>query len=518
MKISTTSSLKVVEMNNIWKFFPGVIANKGIDVEFFSGEIHALLGENGAGKTTLMNILSGLYRPDKGTISIQGKETVFNSPSQAISAGIGMIHQNFRLVEKFTAAENILLGLKDSKWNISPSQLVKQVEQICDHYGLYVDPRAKIWQLSTGEQQRVEILKALSRGGQVLILDEPTAVLTPIEVDGLFKVLRNLALQGHTIIIITHKLNEIMDITDKVTVLRAGTKIETRFTNTCNCSLLAKLMIGHEIVLTKQRKKIDDGKLVLQLQNINLNNDRGLPALKDVDLEIREGEILGVAGVAGNGQKELAEVVSGIQFPEDGKILIDGIDVTGFPVSKFAKIGIGHIPQDRNAEGLVLGESVMHNAILRVYNRPPISRRGLRINSHLAKEYAKRIISEGDVRVPNISVTIRKLSGGNQQRLIVRREVDIATRLLIAAHPTRGLDVASTNDVQGALIEYRNSGKAVLLISEDLEEILALSDRIVVMYKGRIAGRFSGPIFNREEIGLAMGGACNPDNQSIIPC
>ncbi len=495
----------VVEMRAIWKRFPGVIANQGIDFDLRAGEVHALLGENGAGKTTLMNILSGSYRPDDGTILINGQPMQFRSPAQAIAAGIGMVHQHFRLVEKLTAAENVHLGWQETPWNVSSSNLAQRTEAICVEFGLHVDPSAKIWQLSTGEQQRVEILRVLARGARVLILDEPTAVLTPHEASELFRVMRDLAASGRSVVFISHKLDEVLEVSDRLTVLRGGRRVETCATDVCDHRMLARLMVGQDVVFREHDRERVQGQVVLDLRDAHAISDRGLPALKGVTLDIREGEILGVAGVAGNGQSELAEVLTGLRPLEGGSLAIDGVDLTNATPTRLLRAGVGHIPEDRLGTGLVRDASVTHNAVLREYRDPPISR-GLRIDGREAGKFARALVQLADVRVPTVRVLVRNLSGGNQQRLLAGRETRIASRLLVAVHPTRGLDIGATDEVRRVLIEHRNAGSAVLLISEDLDEVLAMADRVVVMYEGGVVGEFDGKNADREEIGLRMGG------------
>jgi ABC-type uncharacterized transport system ATPase subunit len=495
----------LVEMRDIWKLFPGVVANKGVDLEFRAGEVHALLGENGAGKTTLMNILSGLYRPDSGVVLLDGSEVEFRSPAQAISAGIGMVHQHFCLVDKLSVAANLHLGWSETPRLVSPAKLMVRTQEICARFGMDVDPEAKIWQLSVGEQQRVEIVRVLARGARVLILDEPTAVLTPGEADELFQHVRLLAAEGRVIVFISHKLDEVLAVSDRITVLRGGCNVETCPTSQCDHRMLARLMVGEEIVSQVRRKTMSEEGTVLELRNASVLNDRGLLALKDVSLSIQSGEILGVAGVAGNGQGELAEVTAGLRRLECGTIRLDGRDITGKSPRTFAGLGIGHIPEDRIATGLVPDCSVADNVVLREYSKPPITKR-FKLDRREVVRIAKEIVREAGVRVPGIQVAVGTLSGGNQQRLLARREIRLGSRLLVAVHPTRGLDVAATDAVRYKLMEHRNNGGAILLISEDLDEILALSDRTVVMYEGRIVQQFGGKVPERERIGLAMGG------------
>ena len=495
----------LVEMRGIWKHFPGVIANHGIDLDLRNGEVHALLGENGAGKSTLMNILSGMYQPDAGVIRINGEVVNFRSPAQAIAARIGMVHQHFRLVEMLTAAENIHLGWEETPLLVNPKILAKRTKELCNRYGLHVEPNAKIWQLSTGEQQRVEILRVLSRGALVLILDEPTSVLTPGEAEELFGVARALAASGRSVVIITHKLDEVLAVSDRVTVLRGGRIVASRLTKECNRHLLANLLIGQEFVSRLHRVERQPGKPVLEVHALNALSDRGLLALQDLDLTIREGEILGIAGVAGNGQSELAQVLNGLRPVIKGTILVDSVDLVHSSPTSFVKAGVGHIPENRTSMGLVGELSVTDNAILREYKRAPVAR-GLRIDSREASRFASALVERSSVSVPNMKTQVRHLSGGNQQRLLAGRETHVASRLLIAVHPTQGLDVGATEEVRRVLMEHRNNGSAILLISEDLDEILLISDRIAVMYNGRIAGEFDTVDSDRELIGLLMGG------------
>lgn len=495
-----------VEMSNIWKRFPGVIANRGINLELRTGEVHALLGENGAGKSTLMNILSGMYQPDSGVIKIDGEEVQFHSPADAISKGIGMVHQQFRLVEMLTAAENIHLGWDKTPWRLTSAILAKRTEQLCQEFGLWVDPNAKIWQLSTGEQQRVEILRVLARGARTLILDEPTSVLTPKEADELFRVARELAASGRCVVLITHKLDEVLADSDRVTVLRNGQVVAQRNTAECSRQSLATMLIGQDFVSRLNRAERQPGKPVLEVRSVSTLSDRGLPALTDLDLTINEGEILGIAGVAGNGQSELAQVVSGLRRVQKGKVTIDGVNLTNKLPDQYVNAGVGHIPEDRKGVGLMNDLSVIDNSILREYKRPPVAR-GLRIDRSEANHFTQELVKRAAVKVTNLKSPVRHLSGGNQQRLLAGRETRVASRLLIAVHPTQGLDIGATEEVRRVLMNHRNEGNAVLLISEDLDEVLILSDRIAVMYSGQIVGEFEAEAAKRADIGLLMGGA-----------
>lgn len=495
-----------VEMCHIWKRFPGVLANQDIDLELRSGEVHALLGENGAGKSTLMHILSGSYQPDAGVIRINGEEVHFRSPAQAIAKGIGMVHQHFRLVDVLTVAENIHMGWSDTPWRVNPQILTRRTDEFCKEFGLHVDPKAKIWQLSTGEQQRVEILRVLSRGAKVLILDEPTSVLTPGEADELFRVARELAANGRCVVLITHKLEEVLAVSDRVTVLRNGRVVDSRMTSECNKNILASMLIGQEFVSRLHRIEKPAGKPVLEIENLHVLNDRGLSALKGINLTIHEGEILGIAGVAGNGQSELAEAINGLRQIQQGSIKVDGKDLTNHSPHHFVISGVGHIPEDRHGMGLVVSMSVTDNAILRKYKDAPIAR-GMRVDFQEAVKYTQKIVKNSSVKITNLREPVRHLSGGNQQRLLTGRETQVASRLLIAVHPTQGLDIGATEEVRRVLMNHRNEGSALLLISEDLDEILIMSDRIAVMYEGEIVGEFDAANIDRAEIGLLMGGA-----------
>lgn len=505
MEERTGAKPSFVTMTNIWKRFPGVVANKGVDIDFRVGEVHALLGENGAGKSTLMNILAGIYQADEGEIGIEDRPAEIHTPTQAIDLGIGMVHQHFRLVDNLTVAENIHLGWKDTPWHVSRGSLAARTEAIAARLGFNLDPDAKIWQISVGEQQRVEIFRALARGARMLILDEPTAVLTPKEALELFGAIRTMTAQGQAVVFISHKLDEVLEISDRVTVLRDGRKVQTLPVSECDHRILARLMVGKEMIFQGYEKKGESQTPILELDAVRALNDRGLPALVDVKMSVMQGEILGVAGVSGNGQRELAEVLTGLRRVQGGRILINGKDQTGKSPRQVAAAGVGHIPGDRLGTGLVASESLTHNAVLRRFREPPI-RKGMRLMRDAARRFSERIIKEADVRPPRPQAKLRTLSGGNQQKLLAGREIEIASRLLIAVHPTRGLDVAATQDVRQALVDHRNDGNAVLLISADLDEVLLLSDRIAVMYEGRIVGLLDAQDADRETIGLMMGG------------
>ena len=497
----------VVELAGITKVFPGLIANDAIDLDLRRGEIHALLGENGAGKSTLMNVLTGIYQPDGGRILLEGQPVRFASPTQAIEAGIGMVHQHFKLIRAFTTAENVHLGWKETPRWVSGAVLEARTAALAERFGLQVRPGARIEDLSAGEQQRVEILKVLARGARVLILDEPTAVLTPPEAALLRHALRGFATTGYAIIFISHKLDEVLEVADRITVLRGGRKVATLAAAGSTEASLATLMVGREI--TGRRfttgATAAPGPIVLQLAGVSAMNERGLTALRDVDLAIHSGEIVGVAGVAGNGQRELSEVLTGLRAVTEGQVRIGGRVMAHADPAEFLASGIGHIPEDRLRSGLAPAMAVADNAVLREYDRPPIAA-GRLFRPGAAIALARRIIEDARVLVPNMRAPVRNLSGGNQQRLVARREMRIATSALVAAYPTRGLDIGAIDTMLRYLTEMRDQGVGVLLVSEELEELLAIADRVAVLFQGRIMGVFRAGEADAERIGLLMGG------------
>ncbi len=481
------------------------MANNKVYFEARSGEIHALLGENGAGKTTLMNILYGIYQPDEGEIYIEGRKVEIKSPRDALKHGIGMVHQHFMLIYPHTVTENIALGLREASFFNPAKELKTKVLELSRRYGLKVDPDAKVWQLSAGEQQRVEILKAIIRGAEILILDEPTSVLTPSEVKELFKVLRAMANEGKTIIFITHKLDEVMEISDRVTVLRRGrvvSKVETRRTNEKE---LARMMVGREILFRVRKKPLKKGKPVLQVENLYALNDKGLMALRNISFNIHEREILGVAGVAGNGQKELVETLTGLRKVLKGRVKIMGRDATNESPRKIYMESVAHIPEERLRMGVVPNLTVAENLILREYHRPPFAN-GLFLDWRKVREHAEKLIDRYRIVTPSPETPVKLLSGGNIQRLILARETSGKPKLIIAAHPTYGLDVAATEQIRQLLEKQREEGAAILLVSEDLEEIISLSDRVAVMFEGEIVGVVDAKKAKVEEIGLMMAG------------
>jgi general nucleoside transport system ATP-binding protein len=497
-----------VDLRGITKRFPGVVANDNVDFEAAEGEVHALLGENGAGKTTLSNILTGLYRPDEGEVVLFGQPVEFHSPREALDAGIAMVHQHFRLVSPFTVAENVVLGDHRSigrTFRLRTRAIERVVAELSRRYGLAVEPRARIWQLSLGEQQRVEILKALYQDARVLILDEPTAVLTPQEAEALFETIRAMADDGRTVIFISHKLHEVKAVADRVTVLRRGRSIATVPAADATPRSLAALMVGREIELGRRSDVRTVGPTRLELTGISANGDRGSAAIKDVSLAVRAGEILAVAGVAGNGQRELAETVAGMRPPSHGSIRVEGKRLGGGDPREAIGAGIAYVPEDRLGTGVAPGLSVASNVVLKSYRRPPASRGPLLLVRKI-RELARNLMERYDVRASSPDVPARQLSGGNLQKVVLAREFSGEPGVLVAASPTRGLDVAGIETVHSYLRSAVESGVALLLISEDLDEILALADRIVVMYEGSIVGERDASSATVEELGLLMAG------------
>lgn len=492
-------------MEGIVKRFPGVLANDHVDFEVRTGEVHALLGENGAGKTTLMSILAGIYRADAGNIYINNRRVHIKSPRDAIKEGVGMIHQNFLLINSHSVAENITLGYGRPRFLLKRKKLEQEIQEIGQQFGLEVDPQAKIWQLSVGEQQRVEILKMLYRGAKILILDEPTAVLTPQEVQELFSTLRRMAQAGHAVVFISHKLDEVMRISDRITVLRKGRKVATLATRDTNPGELARLMVGREVFFDIKKSPPKPGEEVLAIRDLHALSDKGLPALKGVSLSVYSGEILGIAGVAGNGQKELAEVISGLRPAKGGKVLICGKDLTSVPPRRVIEEKVAYIPEDRKGVGTVGNLSVLDNLILKDYRRAPFSS-GTFLNLRYIRDHASSLVEKFQIITPTLETSAKLLSGGNLQRLILAREISCSPKLMIAVHPTRGLDVSATESVHRMLLEQRENGAAILLISEDLDELTAISDRLAVIYEGEIMGIVEPKEVTLEEIGLMMAG------------
>jgi simple sugar transport system ATP-binding protein len=500
-----SEALYAVEMENITVRFPGVLANDQLNLTLKKGEIHALLGENGAGKSTLMNVLAGLYKPTEGTIKINGEPVSFGSPRDAIARGIGMVHQHFMLVPTQTVTENILLGLARPRFRLNLKQFDQEILALQEQFGLRVDPKAKIWQLSVGEQQRVEILKTLYRGANILIMDEPTAVLAPSEIEDLMHTMRAMVAQGKSIIFISHKLHEVTAVADRITVLRKGrVTAEGQSIEGMTREKLAQLMVGRGIVFTVQKKPQTPGEVVLSLENVHAENDKGLPALRGISLEVRSGEILGIAGVAGNGQSELAQVITGLR-PCSGIIRVHGEEVSNRPPIKAIRSGVSHIPEDRARVGSAPNLTITDNTIMKSYRQAPIGN-GWRINYPLAHDQAEKLKEEYHILAPSVETMTRKLSGGNLQKVILAREISARPRLMVAVQPTRGLDVGAIESIQTLLLEQREGGTAVLLISEELEELLALSDRIAVISEGRMMGVMEADTADVHQIGVMMTG------------
>jgi len=485
---STPEAPLAVEMRGIVKKFPGVLANDHVDFELSAGEIHALLGENGAGKSTLMNVLAGLYRQEAGIIKVKGKPVEFYSPRDAIKSGIGMIHQHFMLVPSQTVTENVLLGLDDPRFFMRLPEYDAKVAAVGERFGLKVDPKAKIWQLSVGEQQRVELLKMLYRGANVLIMDEPTAVLAPTEIDGLFDILRSMVAQGKSVIFISHKLQEVTAIADRVSVLRRGVSTASGVPSKgATRQELARLMVGRDVVFALDKKPSNPGKVVLEVDDVHADNDKGLPALRGFSLNVRAGEIVGVAGVAGNGQSELSQVITSLRKCKQGKVLLNGDNLSAHNTLFGIQHGMAYVPEDRNHVGSAPNLSVTDNVIMKKYRQPPISRAGL-LDMNAASKLANELKEAYEIVVPNVTTPVRLLSGGNLQRVILAREISSLPNFMVAVQPTRGLDVGAIEGVHRLLMAQRETGAAVLLISEELEELLSLSDRVYVIYEGKTMG------------------------------
>nr|WP_285868468.1 ABC transporter ATP-binding protein [Mesobacillus maritimus] len=494
-------------MLNIRKEFSGFVANDNITLQLKQGEIHALLGENGAGKSTLMNVLFGLYQPEEGEIKVKGETVKITDPNVANELGIGMVHQHFMLVDTFTVTENIILGKETTKGGfIDIKTAEEEVRKISERYGLAVDPQAKVANISVGMQQRVEILKTLYRGADILIFDEPTAVLTPQEIKELIQIFKTLIKEGKSIILITHKLKEIMEVCDRVTVIRKGKGIGTVNVSETNPTELASLMVGRDVVFKTEKTEANPAHEVLQVENLNVKDARGVQAIKNLNLSVRAGEIVGIAGVDGNGQTELIEAITGLRKAESGRVKINGKNVLNFSPRKVTETGLGHIPQDRHKHGLVLNYSVGENMVLQTYYQKPYSKSGV-MNFKKIYDKARALIQEFDVRTPSEYTPARALSGGNQQKAIIGREVDRNPDILIAAQPTRGLDVGAIEFIHKRLIEQRDNGKAVLLVSFELDEIMNVSDRIAVIYEGEIVAIVDPKETTEQELGLLMAGS-----------
>jgi len=508
--MTSPSASLAVEMQDIVIRFPGVLANDHVNLTLKRGEIHALLGENGAGKSTLMNALAGLYKPVSGTIKVHGEQVSFGSPKDAIAKGIGMVHQHFMLVPTQTVTENILLGLNEPRFFMNLPKYDQKILELQEQFGLRVDPTAYIWQLSVGEQQRVEILKTLYRGANILIMDEPTAVLAPQEIEELMQTMRAMTSQGKSIIFISHKLHEVTDVADRLTVLRKGVATaEGTSIEGLTGEKLAELMVGRRVIFRAEKKPQKPGDVVLDLREVSALNKKGVPALNKISLQVHQGEILGIAGVAGNGQSELAQVITGLRQCT-GSILINGEEVANQDPSKAIKSGVSHIPEDRTGVGSAPNMTITENAIMKNYHDEPIGTRWS-INFTAARDHARVLKESYDILAPSVGTQARKLSGGNLQKVILAREITTHPKLMVAMQPTRGLDVGAIESIQNLLLEQREAGTALLLVSEELDELLTLSDRIAVIYEGRIMGVVDAKDADIKEIGLMMTGTKRSD-------
>jgi simple sugar transport system ATP-binding protein len=501
------SAAPAVEMRGITKAWPGVVANNGVDLSVRAGEVHALVGENGAGKSTLMNILYGLIRPDAGEILLGGTPTRIAGARDAIAHGIGMVHQHFMLIPVFTVGENVMLGREpvSGPGFYDSARARKEIAELTRRYGLALDPDARTGDLPVGLQQRVEIVKVLYRGASILILDEPTGVLTPQETKELFNVLRDLVKSGKTIIFISHKLREVLEISDRITVMRRGTVVGHLVTKQTNEQEIATLMVGREVLLRVDKKAARPGPVTFRVEDLVAGSDRGVPALRGVSFDLHQGEILGIAGVEGNGQSELLEVLAGTRHASGGRVLLGEKDVTAFDARTERDAGICHIPEDRRGAGLVLNFSIADNLVLGRQRAPSFSWRGMLLRLGAIKQWAVRLVKEFDIRAPSIAVPARALSGGNQQKIIVAREMASKPRVLLAAQPTRGVDIGAIEFIHRRLVAERDEGTAVLLVSAELDEIRSLSDRIAVLYEGRIVS-IEPAETPEERLGLLMTG------------
>jgi len=497
----------ILELKGITKSFPGVLANKDIDFELRKGEIHALVGENGAGKSTLMKIISGIQKPDEGEIFFMGEPIIFNSPRDSISVGIIMIYQHFQLIPSLSVAQNVILGVENEKFIPDLFMVRKKIENLCEKYSIYVDPEAKIWQLSAGEKQRVEILRALYSNAKVLILDEPTSVLTPKEVDSLINTLRSMSSSENlSVIFVSHKLPEVMAVSDRITVLRGGRKVTTTVSENVDYELLVKEMVGKKIRKSIFPRKSSIGSVLCEIEDLEVKNDRGLPAVRGINLSLSEGEVLGIAGISGNGQRELGEAIVGLRKSKSGKIRIYGEEITNFSPREVIDKRIGFIPEDPLSLGLASDLSIKDNLILTSYRLSHhFIRKGF-LNYKAIEQFSKEVINEFDVKTPTINLKVEKLSGGNIQRLILGRELSRDLKCLVVNCPTKGLDIAARDFIWRKIASLRDDGVGIIMISDDLDEIQTLSDTIAVMYNGEIKGILETKNVNREEIGLLMMG------------
>ena len=508
----------LLELKNITKQFPGVLANDHINLTLKKGEIHALLGENGAGKSTLMNILYGLYEPTEGEIYVRGKQITPDSPSDAIAAGIGMVHQHFMLIPVFTVTENVMLGYEETSGVggfLNQRRAARRITDISEQYHLAVDPNAYVQDLPIGVQQRVEIIKLLYREADILIFDEPTAVLTPQEADELFEIMAGLVKQGKSIIFITHKLREVLEVADRITVIRRGKVVGSTVPAEADQAKLAEMMVGRAVHLELDKKSAEPGADVLTIKNLTVTNDLDQITVDDISFNVRAGEVLGIAGVQGNGQTEIVEALTGLRTPISGSIKFQGKDITYASPRTVTELGTAHIPEDRQKDGLVLDYTISHNMVLNTYYNPPYTRNGT-IQEQVVSESAEKLVKQFDVRTPSAEAAVSTLSGGNQQKVIIARELSRDTKLLIAAQPTRGVDVGAIEFIHQQIISQRDDGKAVLLSSTELDEIMQLSDRIIVMFDGKIIATVQTHKVTKEEVGLMMAGvATGAKDESI---
>ena len=498
--------MPVLEVRDITKRFPGVLANDRISFTLEAGEIHAFLGENGAGKSTLMNILYGLYDPDEGEIFVKGKKVQIRGPNDAIRLGLGMVHQHFMLVPTLTVAENVMLGTEITNGPfLDEREANRRINELSRQYGLAVPAEALVQDLPVGVQQRVEIIKTLYRGADMLILDEPTAVLTPPEADDLFKTIHQLVERGKSVIFISHKLKEVLKIADRITVLRRGRVVGTTTPEEATEGSLAAMMVGRDVLLTVEKRPAEPGEAALEVRDLTVLDDRRSVAVDGLSLQVRGGEVLGVAGVQGNGQTELVEALTGLRGIVSGTVIIGGKDMTGATPRQILETGVAHIPEDRHRHGLVLTYPISDNTVLSTYYKPPFAN-GIVINDEKIDENARKLVIQFDVRTPGIETAAGKLSGGNQQKVVVAREFSRPIRLLIASQPTRGLDVGSIEFIHSSIVRTRDEGVGVLLVSAELDEIMALSDRVAVMFKGKILATLTTGEITRSRLGLLMAG------------
>jgi len=495
----------ILEMKSITKSFAGVVANHDVNLSLYAGEIHALLGENGAGKTTLMNVLTGTYKADYGQVFFKGKEVSISNPKHAVELGIGMVHQHFRLIPTLTVTENILLNSGTCPLILNTKAMDEEISKCSQKFGLQLEPAAKIWQLSLGEQQRVEIVKLLYRGAEILILDEPSAVLTPQESVEMFKTLRKMADSGKAVVFISHKMNEVMAHADRITVLRAGESVATMMAGEMNQDELTNLMVGHELPKLEKKATGKVGDIVLKCEDISANNDRGLPALKKANLTIRSGEIMGIAGIAGNGQKMLAEVITGLRKLTNGSVYYKGTDISGKSVMQRNRMGISFVPEDRLGMGLVPNMNMMSNVILKKYGNSKFSKKGI-LNKSAIQTETEEYVKKYDIKNAGIQREIRLMSGGNQQKLLIAREISGLPDLIVVVYPVRGLDIGATEAIHEIVLQQKERGAAVLMISEDLEEIFALSDRIGVLYDGYLSDPLITEDTTKLDVGRLMAG------------